>query len=370
MDYSMAKPLFMGEVASSNPDTLSRDATDARGARWPHNWLAMFALAMLGGLSPKPGLAQAVVAQAPAQSGNNDSLNAQPAVAGQPPEAPPPRQDVELRTKDQVVLHVSYFAGTAGKQTIPVILLHGWEGPLGAGRRSDLFELAAQLQKKGYAVAVPDLRGHGESTTRQLQGARSVTLNREQFRPAELREMTLDIEAVRSFLVDENNAGKLNLDALCVVGFEMGCVVALNWIQYDWSVPSFPSYKQGQDAKGFVLVSPQQSFRGANIRQALSSDPVRRQLSAMVIYGNDAPEADDAERLVRTLRRSHRAIDPNTPDANALQDLFVVELDTSLSGTKLLRVPAFSLADRIDEFLKRRFTARLEAFPWRDRSLP
>ena len=125
--------------------------------------------------------------------------------------------------------------------------------------------------------------------------------------------MILDVEAVRSFLVEQNNAGDLNLELLCVVGFEMGSVVALNWIYYDWSVPSWPTFKQGQDVKAFVLVSPEQTFKGASTRRALANPIVRGELSAMLIYGKDDPASSTGERLYTSLKRSHRPV-PTDPE--------------------------------------------------------
>ena len=70
-----------------------------------------------------------------------------------------------LQTSDGLELTLTYYRGTKGKQTIPVVLLHGWKQS-----RNDYKDLAPALQAQGYAVIVPDLRGHGEST--HLKGVR------------------------------------------------------------------------------------------------------------------------------------------------------------------------------------------------------
>jgi hypothetical protein len=180
----------------------------------------------------------------------------------------------------------------------------------------------------------------------------------------------LDVEAVRSFLVEQNNAGHLNLELLCVVGFEMGSLVALNWTHYDWSVPSLPTLKQGQDVKAFVLVSPDQAFRGMTTRRALANPVVRGDLSALIIYGRDDPTSDASKRLYNTLKRAHRPVPAGSQDADKLQDLFVAELNTSLRGTKLLASQSLNVTDRIRNFIQRRLADRQEFYPWRDRSLP
>ena len=63
----------------------------------------------------------------------------------------------------------------------------------------------------------------------------------------------LDMEAVRKFLVDKNDAGELNLNKLCLVGSGMGASVAANWAVQDWSAPPLAVGKQGQDVKALVL---------------------------------------------------------------------------------------------------------------------
>ena len=77
----------------------------------------------------------------------------------------PQPEDITLTTEDGVKLAVTYYAGTKGKDSIPVILLHGY-GFLES--RKDYAGLAPYLQDElGCAVIVPDLRGHGDSTSRQ-----------------------------------------------------------------------------------------------------------------------------------------------------------------------------------------------------------
>jgi pimeloyl-ACP methyl ester carboxylesterase len=279
-------------------------------------------------------------------------------------------RNLELTTKDLVLIHCMYYPGRQDKQTVPVILLHGWEGPRGAGSGQDLAALALSLHKAGHAVAVPDLRGHGRSTIRQVEGNPIETIDRNAMRPADLQAMMLDVEAVRSFLVEQNNAGHLNIDLLCVVGFEMGSVVALNWIQYDWAVPSFPTFKQGQDVKAFVLVSPEQTFKGVPVRNALSSRVVRSELSAMVIYGTDDAASSTGRRIYNSLKRSHRPVPEDREEAEQLQDLFLVELNTSLRGTKLLASQTLNVTDQIRRFIQLRLVNRRDLFPWQDRTRP
>ena len=83
------------------------------------------------------------------------------------PEPPPKPRSVELTTKDGVRLNAIYYEGTEGETTVPVIVLHDWK------QKEDgkTYEtLAEYLQSKGYAVILPDLRGHGDSTRQKISG--------------------------------------------------------------------------------------------------------------------------------------------------------------------------------------------------------
>ncbi len=138
----------------------------------------------------------------------------------------PEPEDYILPTSDGLQLAMTYYAGptypdTKDKQIIPVVLLHMWKQS-----RHDFKELAPFLQKQGYAVLVPDLRGHGDS--KRLKGdRRDETLNAEKMSPQQLPLMaTEDMMAVKQFLWERNNKGELNIDKLCIVGAELGASVA------------------------------------------------------------------------------------------------------------------------------------------------
>jgi pimeloyl-ACP methyl ester carboxylesterase len=276
-----------------------------------------------------------------------------------------------LSTKDFVEVHCVYYPGTAGKKTVPVILLHGWDGPRGSGSGADCQPLALRLHRAGHAVAVPDLRGHGRTTRRRVPGSEDVVLDRNAFRLQDFRDMQLDVEAVKSFLLRQNNEQQLNIELLCVVGFEMGAVVGLNWVRYDWSVPPLRTMKQGQDAKAFVLVSPEQTFRGLHLHEALNDPVIRGELSAMLIYGRQNPDfAAAGRRIFTSLKRFHRQAADKPLGKGQAQDLFLADLDTSLQGTKLLTSAALKVPDQIAEFIRRRLVNRGDEFPWRDRTRP
>lgn len=292
------------------------------------------------------------------------------AVPAKPAVAEGPR-DLELVTKDFVVLHGRFYPGKdSGKHTIPVLLLHGWDGKANGGCSLDLENLAQRLHDAGYAALAIDFRGHGRSLRRDLDGV-VTTLQRDAFRTQDFRSMILDVEAARAWLLEQNNAGRLNIEQLCIIGFEMGGIVGMHWIDYDWRIPSLPTFKQGQDVKAFVLVSPPESIQGLSLQAALDLPVVRGDLSAMLVYGaRDARSAGHMKRIHNTLKRAHRPLPSDPADAELVRDLFLVEYPTTLQGIRLLENRNFLLEEQILQFLEKRLKNRQELYLWRDRTRP
>jgi pimeloyl-ACP methyl ester carboxylesterase len=297
-------------------------------------------------------------------------VQAQPADAKKKP--PAPKEEV-LRTSDGVDLATTYYGSLKGKDAVPVILLHGYKGS-----RGDFNELALALQAAGCAVIVPDLRGHGDST-RMERGGSSIKLDASKLRKEDFMMMfspgtsggppSGDLEAIKRFLMHKNNAGELNIEKLCVVGAEMGATIAINWAAADWSWPPLLGGKQGQDVKALVLISPQWSFKGVPITQALNSPAVRQNLSIMMIAGSeDAASTRDATRIYKIFEKHHTAAPQDDAAAAEQQDLFFDRPETPLRGTELLSEKAKSLAlnPRIAKFIELRLIKK--KFPWSDRA--
>jgi pimeloyl-ACP methyl ester carboxylesterase len=294
--------------------------------------------------------------------------------------APPPKldEDLLLHTRDGLQLAVTYYPPATseklqeglGKKTIPIVLLHGWKQS-----RNDYKDLAHFLQKRGYAVIVPDLRGHGGST-RRIGASRDDTLDAARMTPGQFSLMvTQDMRAVKDFLWEKNNAGELNIDKLCVVGAEMGASVALNFalldaVDQERNRVQRPDYKLGCFVKALVLISPELSFKGLPIRNAAAYPPVQRDISIMILVGKQNAKAlAEAKRLYGIFEKSHP--EPTGDDKLDKQTLFLGELDTLLQGTKLLD-RKFNLPAVIADFVNRRLVKSNAAreWTWRERKFP
>lgn len=286
----------------------------------------------------------------------------------------PEPENITLETKDGLNLKCTWFAGTKGKSSVPILMLHGF-----LGQRNEYFTLAKHLQGEGHAVLVPDLRGHGGSTRFK---------NGDVLKAAELKDteraavftamMNFDIETCKKFLMEKHNAEELNIEMLCLVAAEASTVLALNWAVADWKAPSVPAFKQGQDVKAVVLLSPELKIDKTPINnvQVLqnplisSGKGVPLRLSIMIAFGSEDRRANiDAKKIHDPLKRARPA--PDKKDELSQLDLFFDPYDTELQGTKLLdpRVK-LPIAGRISNFITLRLVNKQTNFKWQDRTKP
>jgi len=283
--------------------------------------------------------------------------------AQQRPEAPelPPAESRILDTKDGIQLKVAWFPGTKEKETVPVILIHNWNG-VGA----DYAALAEYLQGQGHAVLVPDLRGHGESVRRR--GATDM-LDREKFGKNEIASILEDLETCKRFLMEENNAGKLNIEMLTVVAAGDMSIITVDWALRDWSWPAIAGRKQGQDVKALVLLSPSRSFKGLSINPALRNPLLSGRgalpLSLLIAAGERGGAVRDSQAIFESLERSR----PKTDTTGVGQDLFFDKLPVDFQGTALVD-PRSNLAvhERIAGFIEFRVGSKGDLYRWTDRT--
>jgi len=289
------------------------------------------------------------------------------------PVAPPPKkgpklpepEDVSLETKDGVSIKATFYPGTAKKEAVPIIMVHGYDG-----QRGDFHSLAVYLQGLGHASIAPDLRGHGQSKVQKRADGTTITLEAEKLTKPNLEDMVYDIQACKKFLMEKNNAGELNIEQLCVIGADLGAILAVRWAAGDWSLQDLPAYKQGKDVKALVLLSPPSAaIKGLTMREALAFPPVQ-QLSMMFVAGTkDSKSAAEAKKLYKSLETHHPKLADDDQDRLKRQELFLVQPEVSLSGTKLLgsgsRVP-----QDIAKFIELRLVNRKSDFAWQDRKNP
>ena len=291
-----------------------------------------------------------------------------PAAKGKAPKLPEP-EDVTLETKDGLSIKATYYAGTAKKETVPVILVHALEG-----QRGDYHAFAVYLQSQGFAAIAPDLRGHGQSKLKKPDGT-PVAIDPDKLMRPELEAMVQDVEACKKFLLEKNNAGELNIEMLAIVGAEYGGIVAVRWAAADWAARDLPAYKQGRDVKAIVLLSPLDAYKAVTMRDALAFAPVQSQISMMFVAGTkDSKATKEAKKVYDALQRHHPKLPDDPDERRKVQELYLIQPETIVSGTKLLAnavlVRDLQVREMIAIFLERRLLDRKAEFPWQDRQSP
>jgi pimeloyl-ACP methyl ester carboxylesterase len=288
-------------------------------------------------------------------------------------------ESMSVVTADGVQLRGTYFAGAArkgskqGKQTTPVILLHDYKSS-----RAIFAPLAQQLVAAGdpnaehpfFAALIVDLRAHGESTKQLSPEGGIVELDPAKLSKEGLVAMsTLDMEAIRSFLVDKNDDGELNLNKLCIVGSGMGASVAVNWAAKDWAAPPLAVGKQGQDVKGLVLISPRWSFNGLSMQDALKFGPFKQNVAWLLIGGaQDQKAKTDLSRVESQIEKLHPLIEKT---GGKQRSGFEVELmQSSLQGDVLLSKSADVLDAEIIKFLTANVAAIDQTWTSRRNKIP
>jgi len=264
-------------------------------------------------------------------------------------------EPLELVTRDGVKLRAFYFPSDKGKEAVPVIICHEWQG-----QASPYQKLVKQLWDAGCAVIVPEFRGHGGSREFEVNG-KKVAFDLARMSKLDVGKIiTGDMEAVKKFLRKENNDGRLNLNSLALVGIREGAIIAAHWAVADWNFPSVGAMKQGQDVKAIVLVSPEKILKGVSLDETLQ-DRFLWQLPFYVVVGRGSEQFGDADRFFKRLETMRKRAGRGATDG-----LWLEPVQTSLSGPALINeVPG--VAEKITLFIKKELVDQAKSFPYVER---
>lgn len=251
------------------------------------------------------------------------------------------RQSDKFLTADWVQLTGLFYKGNANKQTIPVLLIHDF-----GSNKESLASTAQKLSEAGYAVLVPDLRGHGESVVSWLYdysagGERPAIRKKDDYKVDAFTEN--DFNAMRlydgqlwyQFFAFLNNAEKLNIRRLVIIGFGRGGSIGASWLANDWQTPG----KKGRFAKELILVSPEED----PIFNLLAEFKARPALPDYKIYVGNLVKAkkETAEKIQLTLGGDR----PET--AAEERKVPLVGFKTEKQGVELFDVESFGLAQSL-----------------------
>jgi len=239
-----------------------------------------------------------------------------------------------LTAKDNWPVGITYYESPNGKESPAVILLH----MQGDNRLVWKRGFAERLQSAGYAVVAVDLRKHGES---KASGAAKVAAKKGggvKLRKSDyVRMVTLDLERVKKFLLEEHHKKKLNIRKTAIISAEMSAPIALVFAAKDWRKMPYPDSAtfatrtpRGQDIRAVVLLSPKESLPG--IRAGKSLLYLRRPslgVAFMIGYGT-------RDALDKKGRTANKIFEKLTAITGNKKRMYVEGYRTKLRGTDML----------------------------------
>ncbi len=216
-------------------------------------------------------------------------------------------REEKLAAGDGWPIHATYYESAGGKESPAVILLAGAEGvdKKDARNRRVWQNTALALQKSGFAVIAVDLRKHGDSVPEQAEGQPLAI----KMAPNDYVLMaTLDLEAVKEFLLEEHKNEKLNIRKTGVVAVGSSAMVAASFAAADWVRKPYPdgptpdsSTPRGQDIRSLIMYSPNTNVKGLNsysIMKVLSG----RAIAIHVVASKDVKEDfKNAEKIYKSV---------------------------------------------------------------------
>ena len=295
------------------------------------------------------------------QAGTQRTLarRAQPLQDSQEPEIGDPTT-VSLTTKDNVVLRCDFYPGISSKTTVPFILLHDW-----GGNRAQLKAFAEYLhQNMKHTVIVPDLRGHGESTS--VSGS-DKPLDLKKFKRDDVSSLMLDIERCKKFLMEKNNSGELNIEMLTVVAIGKMAVNAVQWSVDDWKWDPIGGIKQGKDVKAVVMISPERKLKGLsmsqNLKNPLFTGKGGKPLAVYIAWAGDDKTADrEGSNISKSLEKSREKL---------AIPMFQVRdpYPTDLTATGLVADPKHKVVfNDVAKFIEATLIKNQDVLPWQNRA--
>lgn len=290
------------------------------------------------------------------------------------------KEDRILSTKDGYNLHVTYYKSTMERDAAVVVLLHMKDGNRFVWQ-TEPNGFARTLQKEGFAVVTVDLRYHGENKG----GGAAAAGNANQGGPGKKKGkkaqgldlklgdydamVELDMEAVKSFIYEEHQAGRLNMAKMGIVGPEMGASIAAAYAVLDWDKEPYddgqPGYQtpRGQDVRALVLISPEEKYHGILMPKLLPPlKDAEKQIAILVCSGSDPREKAQADKIFDMINPPISGNKENRANADRM---YIKAYTPKLTGTDLLEKKEVGVEALMLGFLDKHLK-KLE-IPWRDR---
>lgn len=333
---------------------------------------------------------------------------------------------VERETQDGVYLTARYWRPREpGKDTPVIVLVHN----RGKSQSQRVwYPLAKKLADEGFAVVSFDFRGHGDSrqvnpdlykaprevlqlererAARYSAGARlapprgatggKIAKSRkstprkidqgEEFKKgAELAYfLQKDLEEIKRFLIEENNAGRLNVRRMGMVAAGLGATISVKWaeeLEFQQRGGKSGWTRQGADLSAVAMLSPTLRYDNFKMPTGLASSGIG--LPVFILASGEGKDADDAGRVAKLFRVEDRTegksektakaskdakpAGTNNPVAPAGGESAYVRLASKLSATDLVRDADSPTSEAIVKFFKTNLMGK-RGFAWEKRAL-
>ncbi len=252
----------------------------------------------------------------------------------QPPKTAPGKgeaQDEVLTAGDGWPIHITYYESAKGKEAPVVILLAGAEGPdkKDVRNRRVWQSTALALQKSDFAVVAVDLRKHGDSLP-PATGTEPPTVKMSAMDYALMA--TVDLEAVKAFLMEKHKEEKLNIRKLGIVSVGSSSMVSAAFAVADWAKPPYPDAPtleartpRGQDVRALIMYSPNSTVKNINANTILKTVK-GLQVAVHVIASKDLP--DD----VRSAEKIFKAVELKGDEYKDVRKITLTEGKTHAEG--------------------------------------
>ncbi len=180
---------------------------------------------------------------------------------------------VNFKTRDDQAISARLYIPRKNGRAPAVLLVHA------AGSSAEpLDELAANLQRKGFAVLIPNLRGHGPSVSENYNWAKDTDAD---VRTKSWSLAVRDLEASTDFMRGHDSIHNSNLS---IVGVGAGALLATRYAVQDENTRAIALIAPDPENYGFnilsdlkelgglpVLIMSESSGRGDNVRIANAS---------------------------------------------------------------------------------------------------
>jgi alpha-beta hydrolase superfamily lysophospholipase len=212
---------------------------------------------------------------------------------------------VAMQTEDGVILVATYWKPKKPGKAVGVVVI---PNPRGHTQR-ECYPFAEELTNAGMAVVTFDFRGTGQST-QIISTAATKKSDSGQIRAEDVLKtavtidrMTLDLDAIKQFLLRENNAEKVNIRQYSILAVgDVANVVSLNWVASREFGSKNDYTREGGDIAAMCLVSPAMQFKNYKAPQRLNDPDERLPIYVISPSNPRSPSFDDSEKLARHYR--------------------------------------------------------------------